>query len=147
MNKIVLALFLVLIVLFSFVVVAFILIDLPTDEVEEGKLYVFPLLVGEKTFTVTVFSNYSSAPEVDYFGLLKSVSFYFRGEQRNGFYNITIPNNLIWGELSVYNHGSLMHEDAYILFSNSTHNSVFFVFDLPAYTKDFDIVGEEGVSA
>ncbi|KON33865.1 MAG: hypothetical protein AC479_02795 [miscellaneous Crenarchaeota group-6 archaeon AD8-1] len=146
MNKIVLALFLVLIILFSFVVVAFILIDLPTNHVEEGKLYVFPLLVGERTFKVTVFSNYSSAPEVSYFGLLKSVSFYFRGGQRSGFYNITIPNNLIWGELFVYNHGSLMDEYAYILSSNSTHNSVFFVFDLPAYTKDFDVVGKEGVS-
>ena len=96
---------------------------------------------------MTVRSNYTthSGPEVAYNGLLKSVGVTFRGDPENAFCNITIPNNLIWGELSVYSKYYEMNETDYSLSSNSTHNSVYFTFDLPALTKDFSVMGTEGV--
>lgn len=145
MSRIVLALVLGLIIVFSFLAIV-VLIDLPTEEPEEGILYTFPLLVGENTYMVTVLSNYSSGPDVSYFGLLRSVSVYFRGEPENAFCNVTIPKDLIWGDILVNQHGFELNKDSFILTSNSTHNSVYFVFDLPAYTKDFVIMGSEGVS-
>ena len=145
MNRIALTFALILLLLFSIVAII-ILSDFPKNEDESGNLYTFPLSVGETTYTLSVRSNYSSTPEVSYFSSLKSVSVYFRGERENAFCNITIPNNLIWGEFSVYNHGYLMDETDYFLNSNSTHNSVYFTFDLPALVKDFEIMGSEGVS-
>jgi hypothetical protein len=145
MNKIILALVLGLVIVFSFVAFV-VLFGLPIEEVEEDKLYTFLLLVGENTYTVSVLSNYSSTPEVSYFGLLRSVSVYFRGEQESAYCNITIPKDLIWGDISVNQHGFELNTDSYIHSSNSTHISVYFVFDLPAYTKDFVIMGTEGVS-
>ena len=144
MHKIVLALVLGLVIIFSFLALVG-LIDLPTQEPEEGIMYTFPLLVGENTYRVTVFSNYSSAPEVSYFGLLKSVSVYFRGDQKKAFCNITIPSDLIWGDISLNQHGFILNQNSYILTSNSTHNSVYLLFDLPVFTKDFAILGSEGV--
>ena len=136
-----------MLLVFSMILIMFAAIlfnDLIVDE-EVSKLYQFPILVGEKTYILGVCSNYSSAPKVNYFGLLKSVSVDFKGERENSFCNVTIPIDLIWGELSVYNHGYEMSEDDYIQSSNSTHNSVYFMFDLPALTKDFDIMGTQGV--
>jgi hypothetical protein len=115
------------------------------DEESTGKLYTFPLSVEGQTYVVSIRSNYSSAPEVSYFGLLKSVYFDFRGDPETAFCNITIPNNLIWGELSVYSKGYKMGEDYYIQSSNSTHNSIYFTFDYIALVKTFDVKGTEGV--
>jgi len=117
-----------------------------TDDLSPaGEFYTFPLSVENQTYIVTIESNYSSAPEVSYFGLLKSVYFEFRGAPETSFCNITIPNNLIWGELSLYAKGYKMGEDYYIQSSNSTHNSFYFTFDHIAAVKTFDVKGTEGV--
>lgn len=146
MNKIILALVLALVSVFTFVAVV-VLFDLPIEKVEEGKLYTFPLLVGEITYTVNVRSNYSSAPDVSYFGLDKSVLVDFRGDQENAFCNITIPIDLIWGELSVIDKYYFMSADRYIQSKNNTHNSIYFTFNNSALVKHFEVRGSEGVSS
>lgn len=146
MNKIILALVLALVLVFTFVAVV-VLFDLPIEKVEEGKLYTFPLLVGEITYTVNVRSNYSSAPDVSYFGLDKSVLVDFRGDQENAFCNITIPIDLIWGELSVIDKYYFMSADRYIQSKNNTHNSIYFTFNNSALVKHFEVRGSEGVSS
>lgn len=146
MNKIILALVLALLLVFTFVAVV-VLFDLPIEKVEEGKLYTFPLLVGEITYTVNVRSNYSSAPDVSYFGLDKSVLVDFRGDQENAFCNITIPIDLIWGELSVIDKYYFMSDDRYIQSKNNTHNSIYFTFNNSALVKHFEVRGSEGVSS
>lgn len=146
MNKIILALVLALVSVFTFVAVV-VLFDLPIEKVEEGKLYTFPLLVGEITYTVNVRSNYSSAPDVSYFGLDKSVLVDFRGDQENAFCNITIPIDLIWGELSVIDKYYFMSDDRYIQSKNNTHNSIYFTFNNSALVKHFEVRGSEGVSS
>jgi hypothetical protein len=110
-----------------------------------GNFYTFPLSVEGQTYAVSIQSNYSSAPRVSYFGLLKSVYFDFRGAPETALCNITIPNNLIWGELSLYAKGYKIGEDYYIQSSNSTHNSFYFTFDHIAAVKTFDVKGTEGV--
>lgn len=147
MNKSILIVLLTVLVIASFIIAGIILVNLGEDGVSAGELYTFPLSVGERTYVVSVRSNYSSAPEVSYSGLLEMVSVDFRGEQENAFCNITIPINLIWGELSVYAQGYKMSEANYIQSSNSTHNSIFFTFNHPAIVKTFYVKGTEGVMA
>jgi hypothetical protein len=109
-----------------------------------GDLYTFRISVEEEIYTLSVRSNCSSAPDVSYSGLLKSVSVDFTGEVENVYCNITIPNNLIWGELTVYAKSYEMSEDDYILSSDSTSNSVYFTFDNTALGMHFEIKGTEG---
>ena len=115
---------------------------------EEGKLYTYPLSVGEETYTVTVRSNYSSAPEVSYFGLLKYVTVNFGGcERATVFCNITVPADLIWGELSVYHQDYKQPDDNYTLYSNATHHSLQMSFTHIAAVEQISIKGTEGIEA
>jgi hypothetical protein len=134
-------------VISSLIVAGILLLNFGEDEVSAGELYTFPLSVGEQTYMVSVKSNYSSAPEVSYSGLLKSVSVNFMGDQEDAFYNITILTSLIWGELPVYAKGYKMSEVDYTQSSNSTHNSIYFTFNQPAFAKTFNVKGTEGVIA
>jgi hypothetical protein len=113
----------------------------------EGSVYSVPVSVGNKTFVITVFSNYSSAPEVSYSAESKSVLVDFKGGKENSFCNITIPTDLVWGELSVIDKYYQMSQDQYIQSSNGTYNSVYFTFDHDAYVKHFEVRGTEGVTA
>ena len=134
-----------MLVLFTIVAGGIIFIHLGGNEESAGKLYSFPLLVGEKTYIVTAMSNYSSAPEV-YLPEIPAnmVEFDFRGPPENAFCNITIPTDLIWGELTVIDKYYEMDKTRYIQTSNSTHNSIYFTFDNIALTKHFEVRGTEG---
>jgi len=76
---------------------------------EEIDLFTYPLLVGDKTYVVTVESNWAEerAPSVS---LLNSsdnrypIELYFLGgpEEKTISYNITIPTDLLWGSLWYY---------------------------------------------
>ena len=139
---------LITILLFSSLIVVVGVSLNPTDaEGSTDKLYTFPLSVGEKTYIVTVRSNYSSAPEV-YLPEIPAnmVEFDFRGPPEDSYCNITIPNDLIWGELTVIGKYYVMDKANYIQTSNSTDTSIYFTFDQIALVKHFEIRGTEGVS-
>ena len=88
-----------------------------------------PTSVANTTYVVTIWINWTCAPEVSYFGLLKSVNVDFKGCFTGPVScNITIPNDLIWGELSVYKKSYKQSKDSYTLSSNSTHNSIQYAF-------------------
>lgn len=144
MNKSILIVLFAVLVFCSLIIVGIILVNLGEDQVSTGKLYTFPLSVEEQTYVISVGSNYSSAPEVSYSGLFKKVSVNFRGDQEDAFCNVTIPTNLIWGELSTYAQGYKMSEADYIKSSNSTHNSIYFTFNHNALVKTYDVMGTEG---
>ena len=148
MNKKVITFAIVLLVLFSVVVGAIIFVHLGGNDESAGKLYTFPLSVGEKTYIVTVLSNYSSAPEV-YLPEIPAnmVEFDFKGPPENSFCNITIPSDLIWGELTVIDKYYEMDQTRYTITSNSTNNSIYFTFDSIALTKHFEVRGTEGAIA
>ena len=126
------------------IVVGIMLIDWEGAE-KEGKLYTYPLWVEDETYVVTVRTNWTSAPEVSYFGLLKSVDLNFRGTRGTVFCNITIPTDLIWGEISVYLKGYKQSEDQYDISSNSTHHSVQMKFHHIATVVIVSIRGTEGI--
>jgi hypothetical protein len=121
------------------------------NKVAEAKLYTYPLLVGEKTYVVTIGSNYSSAPTVNLPQVPANIiEFAFIGPPEDTFCNITIPNDLIWGELTVIDKYYVMDKANYIQTSNSTDTSIYFTFSHSthiALDKHFEIRGTEGVIA
>ena len=66
----------------SYKVAIILLVNLADHEEAAGKLHTYPVSVGEKTYTISVSSNYSSAPEVNLSGFSNTVSVDFRGSQR-----------------------------------------------------------------
>jgi hypothetical protein len=101
MKRTALVLTLVLLILITAIVAGILLVNLAKDEEAVGKLYTYPVSVGEKTYLITVRTNWTSAPEV-YLPEFNSkyVSVDFRGPDRaTVFFNITIPADLIWGEI------------------------------------------------
>ena len=158
MNKRVIVLALVFLVLFSIIIGGILWIHLGGNESSAGKLYIYPLSVQEKTYIVTIRSNYSSAPTVNlpqvpdnYTDLnYNLVEFDFRGPPEDSFCNITIPNDLIWGELTVIDKYYVMNKTNYIQTNNGTNTSIYFTFSHSthiALDKHFEIRGTEGVIA
>ena len=146
MKRTVLALSLVLITIFP-IATTTLLVDLPKGEEALGKLYTYTISVGEETYIITVRSNYSSVPEVSYYGIppVYFVTIDFRGDQENSFCNITIPTELIGGELSVIDEDCIMSGEQYTISNNGTHNSLYFPFNHSALVKSFGIKGIEGI--
>jgi hypothetical protein len=151
MNKRVIVLAVVFLVLFSIIVGGVLFVHLGGIEASAGKLYTYPLSVGEKSYIVTIRSNYSSAPTVNLPQVPDNyVEFDFRGPPEDTFCNITIPNDLIWGELTVIDKYYVMDKANYIQTSNSTDTSIYFTFSHSthiALDKHFEIRGTEGVIA
>ena len=145
MNKYFLRIFLTVLVICSLILIAIFLVNLTEDEKPEGILYSFPISVAEKTYMISIRSNYTSQPEVSYFGLDKSVLIDFRGDPENAFCNVTIPSDLIWGELSLIAKYYEMDKDYYVKSNNSTHNSIYFMFNQTALVKHFEIKGTKGI--
>ena len=142
MKKTALALVLVLVIIFS-IVAGILLVD--WEEAEEVKLYTFPLSVREETYIVTVRSNYSVS-KVSYFGPLRYVTVNFFGSERaTVFCNITVPTDLIWGDISVHHQDYKQPDDKYVLFSNATHHFVQIIFNHIATVEQISLMGTEGV--
>jgi hypothetical protein len=121
---------------------------------EEINLFTYPLLVGDKTFIVTVETNWTEerAPSVS---LLNSsdnrypIELYFLGgtEEKTISYNITIPTDLLWGDISLVWKYYLQDPDRYTLSNNGTHNSLQMTFEYDPFFSGmgyFEILGTEG---
>ena len=148
MNKLILIVVLTVLAISASVIAGSLWVDFTKEnETPVNKPYKFPILVGDKTYRVSVTSNYSAAPQVSYSELSKAVSVSFKGDKENAFCNITIPTELIWGELSVIDKYYKMSEEQYIQSFNGTHNSIYFTFDHVALLKHFDIIGTQGARA
>jgi len=140
MNKRALAIALIL--LASSIIVAGILLgDLGKDDASNSKLYTYPLSVGNKTFIVTVEANWTAEREPSV-SLLNSsepnqyaIELYFRGHTDKNVnwetitYNIAIPDDLLWGDISLVWKYYTQDPDRYTLSNNSTHNSLQMTFD------------------
>jgi hypothetical protein len=146
MKRTALTLTLVFIILFS-IVAGILLVNWAKNEDAVGKLYTCPVSVGEKTYIITVRTNWTSAPEV-YLPEFSSkyVSVDFRGSLRaTVFFNITIPTDLIWGEISVIWKYYKQSDDRYTISNNGTHHSIQMTFYHTAAVEHFEIRGTEGV--
>jgi hypothetical protein len=91
-------------------------------------LYTYPVSVGEKTYIITVSTNWTSSPKVDLApetDPLKYVSIVFSNwSEETVFFNVTIPTDLLWGNISLVWKYYEQSPDRYTLSNNGTHNSV-----------------------
>jgi parallel beta-helix repeat protein len=91
------------------------------------KEHVFNVTVGEVTVPVVIVTN-SSISEFVFSETSQQVSFNVTGPTgTSGVCNISIPEDLLWGDFSVYLNGALLVEDAdYTQTYNGTHN-IFYI--------------------
>lgn len=108
------------------------------------QLFTFLVSVGEKTYEVSAKSN-SSVSEFTFVEDLKEVRFVVDGESgTTGFCNITIPADLIWGELSVYKDEYLITKDVdYTQSNNGTHHILQITYDHSTHV--IEIRGTEAI--
>ena len=127
--------------------------NIPSGQ-EEINLFTYPLSVGNKTYIATVETNWTEeqAPSVN---LLNSsnnrypMELIFLGGtvEKTISYNITIPTDLLWGNISLIRKYYLVNPDYYTLINNGTHNSLQMTFDYQPFFSGngyFEILGTKG---
>jgi|WetSurMetagenome_2_1015567.scaffolds.fasta_scaffold18273_5 hypothetical protein len=127
---------------------------LEANREEETNLFTYPLSTGEKTFIVTVETNWNAerAPSVTLLNVTDetrhSIELYFLGGSKKTIsYNITIPTNLLWGNISLVWKYYLQDPNRYNLSNNGTHNSLQMTFKYEPFFSGmgyFEILGTEG---
>ena len=146
MKRKTLTLTLVSVILIIALITGFVWVDLVAKKEAATKLYTYSILVGEKTYVITVKTNWTSAPRV-YLPELESkyVNFDFFGPNRQTVnFNITIPTDLIGGNISLIWKYYEQKSDRYTLSNNGTHNSIQMTFNHTATDEHFEIHGTEG---
>lgn len=119
-------------------------------EVATGsKLYTYHISVGEKTYIITVLTNWNSAPRIELSNSsladLKYVYVNFFGSyEKNVFFKITVPTDLLWGNTSLIWKYYIQSPDRYTLSNDGTHNSLQMTFNYVAADEHFEIRGTEG---
>jgi hypothetical protein len=117
------------------------------------QLYIYPISIGEKTYSITVLTNIDSKPEVSLSNMslsdLPFVEVYFRGGSRtdDAFFNATIPNDLLGGNISLVWKYYVQNPDTYVLSNNGTCNSIRMSFHYDPHFSGmgyFMIKGTEG---
>ncbi len=154
MKKAVYALALILILVITAVAAGILLTCLEVNQEEETNLFTYPLSVGNKTFIITVETNWDAerAPSVTLLNVTDinrhSVELYFLGGSKKTIsYNITIPTDLLWGDISLIKKYYLQDPDRYTLSNNCTHNSLQMTFEyVPPFSGIgyFEILGTKG---
>jgi len=126
---------------------------------EKTNVFTYPLSVGDKTYVVTVETNWNAerAPSVTLLNSSEpnrySIELYFLGRTvkdigwENITYTITIPTDLLWGNISLIHKYSLVDPERYTLINNGTHNSLKMTFEYEYHFSGigyFEILGTEG---
>ncbi len=147
MKRKTLTLTLVSVILIIALIAGFLWVDLLAKKEAETKLYNYSVSVGEKTYIITVRTNWTSAPRV-YLPETESkyVNCDFIGPNRQTVnFNITIPTDLIGGNISLIWKYYEQNPDRYTLSNNGTHNSIQMLFTHTATDEHFEIRGTEGI--
>ena len=147
MKKSFLIAFLGILLISALIAVGGTVINPTEDDRSDGNFYTFPLSVADNTYVVTIRSNSTAIPTVSYSGInvQKIVTISFMGDPETAFCNVTIPNDLIWGKLSLVFKYYEMDEAYYTRTSNSTHTSFYFEYYQVSLIKHFEVRGTEGV--
>jgi len=118
-------------------------------EIAGSKLYTYHISVGEKTYIITVVTNWNSAPRVELSNSslsdLKYVSVDFFGYyEKTVFFKITIPTDLLWGNISLIWKYYVQSPDRYTLSNDGINNFLQMTFNHVAADEHFEIRGTEG---
>jgi hypothetical protein len=146
MKRTAIALTFVVLILITSIVVGILLVDLTGNKEAVSKSYTYPVSVGEKTYIITVSTNWTSAPKVylpEFDSKYVCCDFIGPNRETVGF-NITVPTDLIWGNISLIWKYYEQHAERYTLSNNGTHNSVQMTFNHTATVEHFEIRGTEG---
>jgi archaellum component FlaF (FlaF/FlaG flagellin family) len=102
--------------------------DEQIDAASDTYIYsVSPYQGSGKIYLVTVETNWASQPKVSLpeSGTSKYVSVVFGGWSTDTvFFNVTIPTDLLWGNISLVRKYCEQSPDLYTLSNNGTHNSI-----------------------
>lgn len=127
-----------------------------SQDVQETKqlhLYTYPFAVKEKTYIVTIETNWTAqkAPTVslsDTSLTPYSLTLHFLGGSKETItYNITIPTDLLSGDISLIWKYYVQKPDRYILTNNGTANTLNMTFNYEPYFSGigyFQILGTDG---
>jgi hypothetical protein len=146
MKRAKLALMLAAVILIAAIVAGVLLVDLAGNQEAASKLYTYPVIVGEKTYVITVRTNWTSAPKV-YLPQQESkyINCDFIGPNRETVnFNITIPTDLIGGNITLIWKYYEQNPNRYVLTNNGTSNSLQMTFYHTATDEHFEIRGTEG---
>jgi hypothetical protein len=135
------------VILITALMAGFLWVDLAAKKEAATKLYPYSVSVGEKTCIITVKTNWPSAPRV-YLPETepKYVNCDFIGSNRQTVnFKITIPTDLIGGNISLIWKYYEQNPDRYTLSNNSTHNSIQMSFTHTATDEHFEIHGTKEV--
>ena len=147
MKRKALALTLMVVILIIALLAGFLWVDLTGRKEATSKLYTYPVSVEEKTYIITVNTNWTSDPKV-YLPDQESkyVNCDFIGSTRETVtFNITIPTELIGGNISLIWKYYEQNPNRYTLSNNGTYNSLQMTFYHTATVEHFEIHGTEGV--
>jgi hypothetical protein len=99
------------------------------------KMNAYAITYGVNNYQVTIETDsiILARPNLDFNDALKTISFNIT--TTDGFANVTIPNNFMWGTFTVNVDGVNLTEPSIKIISNSTHTSLWFNF-----TEGFHIV-------
>jgi len=142
------------ILLIAALLIAGILIAVIYFNQEKINMYTYPLSANNKTYIVTLETNWNeeNAPSVSLLNTSlgsPGVELYFLGatEEKTISYNITIPTDLLWGNISLVKKYYLQDPESYTLINNGTHNCLHMTFDYVPFFSGigyFNIFGTEG---
>lgn len=149
----------IIVVLAIFLIAISLGVGLFLANLEKTNVFTYPLSVGDKTYVVTVETNWNAerAPSVTLLNSSEpnrySIELYFLGRTvkdigwENITYTITIPTDLLWGNISLIHKYSLVDPERYTLINNGTHNSLKMTFEYEYHFSGigyFEILGTEG---
>jgi hypothetical protein len=127
---------------------------LQSEAKQKINLFTYPLLVGEKTYVITVETNWDEEPAPSVTLLNSSdnrypIELYFLGgtENKTISYNITIPTDLLWGNITLVWKYYLQEPNRYTLSNNGTDNFLNMTFEYQPFFSGigyFEILGTEG---
>lgn len=135
------------------VVSAFIIASLVSGflllEIMGNRLYTYNLSVAEKSFSITIRTDWNSAPKLclsdSSLASLKFISVDFIGSCRKTItFKIAFPTDLLSGNISLVWKYYELSPNRYVLSTNGTHTFVLMTFTHIAIDEHFEIHGTEG---
>jgi hypothetical protein len=123
------------------------------QETKQINLYTYPFTIKDKTYIVALETNWTAqkAPTVslsDSSLTPYSITLYFLGGSKATVsYNITIPTDLLSGDISLIWKYYVQNPDRYVLTNNGTANMLHMTFNYDPYFSGigyFEILGTDG---